>query len=368
MKKFRKTAAALVLTAALAGSMLSVNVLAVPEEFYAEAQLAPNLTINIDGRSRTFFDVSGTEVHPILYNGTTYLPVRAIGELMDKNVNWDQSTLTVTLAGSRQTGTVTGNEDAGAQEQEISVQIRPDFSIIVEGVKQSFADVNGDAVYPLLYNGSTYLPLRAIGNIMNKNVAWDGDTKTVSLYGTLSEGQLVTDADTFEPSGNSQGNGNNIQQTPDGVITLDEASGIALNHAGLSGDAVRFVKQKMERERQGFVYEIEFVTADGNEYDYEINAQTGEIISYDFDAEYYGGGSGQTDFGRVDITEDQAREIALSKAPGATQEDIVKLKLDRDDGRMVYDVKIIYGEREYDIEIDAQTGNVLETDVESIYD
>ena len=46
------------------------------------ARLRPDMSIVIDGSARDFYNASGQEVHPILYDGTTYLPVRAIGELM----------------------------------------------------------------------------------------------------------------------------------------------------------------------------------------------------------------------------------------------------------------------------------------------
>ena len=72
------------------------------------ATVSPDITVKVDGQTQTFFTVSGTQVHPILYNGTTYLPVRAIGVLMNKNVNWDQSTLTVTLSGTRTTSAAAG--------------------------------------------------------------------------------------------------------------------------------------------------------------------------------------------------------------------------------------------------------------------
>ena len=62
------------------------------------AEVRPSVAILVDGVERTFYDASGKEVHAIYYNGTHYLPVRAIGELMGKNVNWDGSTRTITLS------------------------------------------------------------------------------------------------------------------------------------------------------------------------------------------------------------------------------------------------------------------------------
>ena len=46
----------------------------------------------------------------------------------------------------------------------------------------------------------------------------------------------------------------------------------------------------------------------------------------------------------------------------------LKVKLDWDDGRAEYEVKIIYGTTEYEFEINAYTGAVLSRDMESIYD
>lgn len=65
--------------------------------------------------------------------------------------------------------------------EDITAQLRGDLKIIIDGKTQTFQDVNGQVVYPVMYNGTTYLPLRAIGGVMGKPVAWDGDTQTVTL-------------------------------------------------------------------------------------------------------------------------------------------------------------------------------------------
>ena len=61
------------------------------------------------------------------------------------------------------------------------------------------------------------------------------------------------------------------------------------------------------------------------------------------------------------------RSIALAKVPGATEKDI-SLSLDRDDGRMSYEGKIIYQGMEYDFEIDAYSGAIREWEAESVFD
>lgn len=68
------------------------------------------------------------------------------------------------------------------------------------------------------------------------------------------------------------------------------------------------------------------------------------------------------------ISEATAKQIALSSVPGATAANIYKFKLDFDDGRWEYEGEIRYGTMEYDFTIDANTGAIIEWDMESIYD
>ena len=51
--------------------------------------------------------------------------------------------------------------------------------------------------------------------------------------------------------------------------------------------------------------------------------------------------------------------IALDRVSGATAQD-VRIELDRDDGRYKYEGEIIYNNMEYDFEIDANSGTILE--------
>lgn len=46
-------------------------------------------------------DSSGKTVEPFAYKGTTYLPVRAVGEALNKKVDWDGKTQTVIIDNDR---------------------------------------------------------------------------------------------------------------------------------------------------------------------------------------------------------------------------------------------------------------------------
>lgn len=342
--------------AVLTGTIVAASTMAFSFSSFAattvKAELSPDFTIVIDGKERTFYSADGEEAHPIVYNGTTYLPLRAIGEIMGKNVNWDESTMTVTLSGSRTAENVKGKPDKNADTETIRVQIMDEFKIVVDGETQKFKDADGNRVYPMLYNGSTYLPLRSIGEIMGKTVSWNADTETVTLGGDYT----VTDADSF---GSSQTSTSNKE-----TITESEAKEIALEHAGISSKKATFVKSKLDWEDGRRVYEVEFYADDYTEYDYEIDAVTGKILSYDYDAEDYKAPSNSGSY----IGEEKAKSIAVSNVKGAGTNNVVKVEFDYDDGRAVYEVKVVYNAMEYEFEIDASNGKILSRDAESIYD
>ena len=90
-----------------------------------------------------------------------------------------------------------------------------------------------------------------------------------------------------------------------------------------------------------------------------IDAVSGEIRSYDHDAEYYTAPSG-TEAGAAALTADEAKQIALKHA-GVAESDVQRLKVeqDRDDGRLLYEVEWDVGRTEYSYEIDANTGDIL---------
>lgn len=55
------------------------------------------------------------------------------------------------------------------------------IKIYVDGKLIHPKDSEGNTVEPFIYNGTTYLPIRAVASAFGKNVRWDGNTKTVYL-------------------------------------------------------------------------------------------------------------------------------------------------------------------------------------------
>lgn len=202
--------------------------------------------------------------------------------------------------------------------------------------------------------------------------------------GTPPEGSLVTDADTYNPavpagqSGTPSGQestsanqnddsaGQGGQQGSSGQLTAQQAKEKALAHANLTLDEVVFVVCELDWERGRQVYEVEFYTNDAREFDYEIDASTGEVLSYDYDAEHYTAPSTGSEGGS--ISQERAKEIALAQVPGAVLSDIREFETDYDDGRLEYEGKIFYGGVEYEFTIDGYSGAIREWEADSIYD
>ena len=157
-----------------------------------------------------------------------------------------------------------------------------------------------------------------------------------------------------------------------GDIGIEKANEIAISHAGLSSGSVSFVKAKIDHEDGVKVYDIEFYS--GNvEYDYEINAATGAIVSFDQDIENYeiptqpaaptqAQTAVPTQAASV-ISVDKAKQIALSHA-GVSGASFKKVKLDTDDGVRVYEIEFKVGNVEYEYDIDASSGAIISSSSE----
>ncbi len=56
-----------------------------------------------------------------------------------------------------------------------------DIKIYVDGIMIDPKDASGEKIEPFIYNGTTYLPVRAVGEAFGKKVDWDGETKSVYI-------------------------------------------------------------------------------------------------------------------------------------------------------------------------------------------
>ena len=170
-----------------------------------------------------------------------------------------------------------------------------------------------------------------------------------------------------------------------GDIGIEKAKEIAMSHAGVSAGSVSFVKAKLDTEDGVKVYDIEFYSVNV-EYDYEINAATGDIVSFDQDIENYAvptqpaaptqpqssattqaatqpQTAAPTQAASSVISVDKAKQIALSHA-GVSGASFKKVKLDKDDGVRVYEIEFKVGNVEYEYDIDASSGAIISSSSE----
>lgn len=134
----------------------------------------------------------------------------------------------------------------------------------------------------------------------------------------------------------------------------------ALKDAGVNEADASRIRVTMDRDDGMLVYEVRFDAAEV-EYDYEIDAESGRIISTDVERwdDDDRDDRNRTANANVAVSRDEAVKTALGKVSGATEKD-VRIELDYDDGRYRYEGDIIYNGIEYDFEIDADSGRILE--------
>ena len=203
------------------------------------------------------------------------------------------------------------------------------------------------------------------------------------------------DIENFTRPASGQGTQSTAQSSTD--IGAEKAKSIALENAGLTASQVSFVYAQpdwddgrreyevvfyansreydytidadylyaqLDRDDGLRIYDVEFFSG-SREYDYEIDAATGTILSFDYNAErsFATSSTGSTASASGSyLSEARIKEI-VEEAAGTTGT-FYELKMDRDDGRVVYEGTMRSGWTEYEFEVDASTGRILDWDVD----
>ncbi|MBO4898293.1 MAG: copper amine oxidase N-terminal domain-containing protein [Clostridia bacterium] len=134
------------------------------------AALADNIKVTINGNNVAF------DQPPVIVDGRTLVPLRAIFEAMGCTVLWDGTSQIASVA------TKFGMMTFGIGSNYISYRNENEDRSV-------FADVP-----PQIIGGRTMVPVRAIAECTGYNVSWDGDTRTVVITGDI-EGLSTPHAD-----------------------------------------------------------------------------------------------------------------------------------------------------------------------------
>ena len=108
------------------------------------------------------------DVAPLLVNGRTMVPMRAIFEKLGAVVYWDNNTRT-----------------AIAQKDNVNVSISIDDTTLYKNGEPIVLDVPAQ-----LIGGRTLVPLRAVSEAFDCDVQWNGDTQTVNIYTNKNNAQI----------------------------------------------------------------------------------------------------------------------------------------------------------------------------------
>lgn len=223
------------------------------------------------------------------------------------------------------------------------------------------------------------------GTILNRLAEADGEKVEITTTQPASENQAAettnADENAQQTAGAQSGSGSGNQasasektttakktttaNSSSSAVTLAQAKSIALKYVGLSSSDVRFTKAETDYDDGVKEYDIEFVS--GNyEYEFEVRASDGKILSYDRETT-----KGQTTTAAATTSStkyigvDKAKSIALSDSGvSASNASFVKAKLEKEDGVYVYEIEFYSGNMEYEYEINAKTGKILDRSAE----
>lgn len=113
----------------------------------------PNISIKINGENKVF------SPGPVIKDGTTLVPMRSFFEALGCEVSWNNSTQTATgTRGDKIVQLTIGKKEAlvNSQVQVLSVEAQ-------------------------LIEGSTYIPLRFVGEALGDTVIWDAKTRSIEI-------------------------------------------------------------------------------------------------------------------------------------------------------------------------------------------
>lgn len=285
--------------------------------------------------------------------------------------------LAITLTGCRHNAAASipqqsSQEQTKDQTQMIRMEEAQEAALKAAGIEAADAEISattlsevaGVACYKVEFTSGEYAYAYTINAETGDVMEMSSQEQNAQASGTQTEAADSTapaKAQTSAPAP-AQTSAPALAQNATGTGTVDEteAQKIALEHAGVKAADATITKSKLDYEDGRQVYDIEWY-AGGAKYDYEIAADTGEIISSAYEEKTVGANSNN-----VTVSEADAKKTALDRVSGATDKDMYEWKLDYDDGRPEYEGKIIYGGTEYEFTIDAATGSVMEWDAEKI--
>lgn len=168
-----------------------------------------------------------------------------------------------------------------------------------------------------------------------------------ALSGTVLKREFDRDDDDLPPQ----------VVVPDNGISQNDAKAKALAHVGVSESQISQYSIRYDFEDGVAHYAVEFRFGD-YVYEVDVNVATGSIMEVDRDYEPRRSPEGQSSGSYIGT--EAAKKAAFARA-GVKASDVrrCEAELDRENGRVVYEIEFHVGRYEYSVEIDAVSGNVV---------
>mgnify|MGYP000841764063 FL=1 len=151
-------------------------------------------------------------------------------------------------------------------------------------------------------------------------------------------------------------------------IGKDKALDIAVKAFGNTTSAqISYSEVDAELDETPAHYEVEIITQSGEEFEYKIDAYTGVILETKREAaDGTETPSGDSSFPTLGSTNYAKVKAIILKYLGISENNIydMNIKLEVEDGTLVYEVEFKFGGMEYSYEINAATGAILKHEAE----
>lgn len=139
--------------------------------------------VYMEGTGVGAWDEEGSGLAFLTHNGAVYIPLWTAGQWLGADTLWEEGKQSISIftnqrepvfpaaaADPAHRGTA-GPQEAASQTGQYGL-LCPDTKIYLDGESVVFTNVLGEVLPPLSFQGRMYLPVRGVGELMDKKVLW----------------------------------------------------------------------------------------------------------------------------------------------------------------------------------------------------